>query len=280
MKRLICLLLALFLSTPACFSETQNYSAHSEVQRQYLRMILTRIVQNWEPAKFASIMRNHLIAYNLAKKVDSGPREYFYPVEVQPKFSFSVDRNGEIGDLSKVSSSGSTIADLACADAILSLSPLSPVPAEIKTPLSLICDFESPVIGIQNSSNIDGVFVSDCQIRKSDKDVPECKQYESDGHIALWSFHAIPVDVLTRYPGVLKEEEIHSGDNLRRLDISKADAQIRTLRAEWANFFRDHPKVTAQQIYAQQEKLDKMFDWLNGGLLNSARKVSRGEGHQ
>ncbi len=80
-------------------------------------------------------------------------------------------------------------------------------------------------------------------------------RYES----LVWIHHAIPQDVLKKYQGIFKEEEIHSYRNLRGIPKGWINGSIHlsALQSEWMNFFKRHPTATRQQIEAKVAELDR-----------------------
>lgn len=71
----------------------------------------------------------------------------------------------------------------------------------------------------------------------------------------VWVHHAIEQDVLTKYKGVIKPEELHSLENLRGIpkDVN-SDVHLSKIRLEWNKFYLDHPAKTKPPT--KQELLD------------------------
>ncbi|MFJ8078964.1 hypothetical protein ACIQ7Q_34780, partial [Streptomyces sp. NPDC096176] len=78
--------------------------------------------------------------------------------------------------------------------------------------------------------------------------------------------HAIEQQVLNRYPGLFKPEEIHSLENLR--GIPKGDINSRVhlseIRVEWNRFYESHPNPTRQEVLDHATKVDdRLGNWFS-----------------
>jgi hypothetical protein len=72
--------------------------------------------------------------------------------------------------------------------------------------------------------------------------------------------HAVEQQVLTRYPGLFTEAELHSLSNLR--GIPKAinpDLHLSKIRRAWNDFYRAHARPTKQQVLDYAAQLDRQF---------------------
>lgn len=78
--------------------------------------------------------------------------------------------------------------------------------------------------------------------------------------------HAIEQQVLNRYPGLFRPEEIHSLENLR--GIPKGDINSRVhlseIRVEWNRFYESHPNPTRQEVLDHATKVDdRLGNWFS-----------------
>ena len=69
--------------------------------------------------------------------------------------------------------------------------------------------------------------------------------------------HAVEQQVLTRYPGVVAEAELHSLENLRGIpkDVN-AQAHLSQIRREWNQFYRQTPNPSQQQLLQKAAEID------------------------
>jgi hypothetical protein len=79
-----------------------------------------------------------------------------------------------------------------------------------------------------------------------------------DKEPSYW-FHTIPLEILRRYPNVIKESDVHSSSALRALKISTAASHLSAIRARWSEFYRKHPTATKGEILECRDKLDQEF---------------------
>jgi len=88
--------------------------------------------------------------------------------------------------------------------------------------------------------------------------------------------HAIEQQVMKRYPGVIRERQLHSLENLRGIpqEINK-ELHLSKIRKEWNNFYRSHPTATQRQLARQAKKIDDMF---GAEFTPGARKALRTSG--
>ncbi|MGA2404890.1 MAG: hypothetical protein ABSG91_24835, partial [Syntrophobacteraceae bacterium] len=76
--------------------------------------------------------------------------------------------------------------------------------------------------------------------------------------------HAVEQSVLTKFPGVVTEEEIHSLENLRGIqNDANSDVHLRQIRLEWNRFYRPFTKTdiapTKAQLLQKATEIDSMF---------------------
>lgn len=79
-----------------------------------------------------------------------------------------------------------------------------------------------------------------------------------DGRVNV--HHAIEQQVLTRYPGVISNTELHSLDNLRGIpnDLNST-LHLSVLRKDWNRFYRNNPAATKQQLLDHASELDAKY---------------------
>lgn len=69
--------------------------------------------------------------------------------------------------------------------------------------------------------------------------------------------HAVEQQVLTRYPGVVSEAEMHSLENLRGIPKSlNSDLHLSQIRREWNQFYRQNPAPTQEQLLQKATEID------------------------
>ena len=74
--------------------------------------------------------------------------------------------------------------------------------------------------------------------------------------------HAVEQQALTRYPGLLSEEEIHSLENLRGIPLDRsADLHKSQIRKEWNEFYRNNPAtgMTKQKLLDKASEIDRHY---------------------
>jgi hypothetical protein len=72
--------------------------------------------------------------------------------------------------------------------------------------------------------------------------------------------HAVEQQVLTRYPGVFTESEMHSLENLRGIpNEANSEMHLSQIRRAWNQFYRKTPNPTQEQILEQATKIDNEF---------------------
>jgi len=72
--------------------------------------------------------------------------------------------------------------------------------------------------------------------------------------------HAVEQQVLTRYPGVVTEEEMHSLENLRGIPKeTNADLHLSKIRREWNQFYRENPAPTKEQLLQKATEIDTKY---------------------
>jgi len=66
--------------------------------------------------------------------------------------------------------------------------------------------------------------------------------------------------VLTRYPGVVTEEQIHSLENLRGIPNEvNSDLHLSQIRREWNQFYRQTPNATQEQLLQKATEIDTKY---------------------
>jgi hypothetical protein len=89
------------------------------------------------------------------------------------------------------------------------------------------------------------------------------KHPQLDGKVVI--HHAIEQQVLTRYPGVMTEAEIHSLKNLRGIPIAlNDDLHLSKIRKEWNKFYRENPPgtVDAKKLLDKAQEIDRKYGHL------------------
>lgn len=76
--------------------------------------------------------------------------------------------------------------------------------------------------------------------------------------------HGVEQQVLTKYPGVLTEAEIHSLENLRGIPKAiNSELHLSKIRKEWNSFYRQFDSTgtvpTRQQLLDKATEIDNMF---------------------
>jgi hypothetical protein len=66
----------------------------------------------------------------------------------------------------------------------------------------------------------------------------------------VWVHHAVPQNVLTRYPGLFKPQEIHSAENLAGVPGGRInqDIHLSEIRRSWDDFYRTHAAPSRQDV--------------------------------
>lgn len=72
--------------------------------------------------------------------------------------------------------------------------------------------------------------------------------------------HAIEQQVMTRYPGVISETELHSLENLRGIPHNaNSTLHLREIRREWDNFYASHPSASKEQLLQKAGDIDRKY---------------------
>ncbi|MBP1127130.1 MULTISPECIES: PAAR domain-containing protein [Pseudomonas] len=72
--------------------------------------------------------------------------------------------------------------------------------------------------------------------------------------------HAVEQQVQKRYPGVVKNEELHSLENLRGIPKEQnSELHLSFIRKEWNKFYRETPSATKQQLLDKATEIDNMI---------------------
>lgn len=81
---------------------------------------------------------------------------------------------------------------------------------------------------------------------------------ELEGQVVV--HHAVEQQVLTRYPDVVSEAEMHSLENLRGVpnDLNN-ELHLGQIRREWNQFYRENPAPTKQQLLLKATEIDIKF---------------------
>ncbi len=75
--------------------------------------------------------------------------------------------------------------------------------------------------------------------------------------------HAIEQQVLSRYPGLISEAEIHELQYLREFwKELNSTLHLGDIRKSWNQFYRTNPNPTAEDIYNHVTKIDDMYGHL------------------
>ena len=72
--------------------------------------------------------------------------------------------------------------------------------------------------------------------------------------------HAVPRAVLTKYPGLFQESEIHAYENLRGIpnEINR-EVHAKRITGEWGRFFKENPKATRSDILQKADDIDRRY---------------------
>jgi hypothetical protein len=90
---------------------------------------------------------------------------------------------------------------------------------------------------------------------------------ELEGKVVV--HHAVEQQVVTRYPGIVAEQEIHSLENLRGIpNESNSDLHLSKSRKEWNRFYKSNPKPVKEQLLKKAAEIDRQF----GQLFNPPRR--------
>jgi len=72
--------------------------------------------------------------------------------------------------------------------------------------------------------------------------------------------HAVPQNILKRYPGLVKPEEIHSFENLRGIPRAiNDDFHASLLNSEWNHFYRENPTATKELLLEKATEIDTKY---------------------
>jgi len=82
-----------------------------------------------------------------------------------------------------------------------------------------------------------------------------------DGQVVV--HHAVEQQVLTRYPGIVAQEQIHSLENLRGIPNGINNTlHLSEIRRAWNEFYRAHPSATQQELLDQATLIDDQYGHL------------------
>ncbi|WP_315763601.1 hypothetical protein [Sphingomonas sp. Y38-1Y] len=72
--------------------------------------------------------------------------------------------------------------------------------------------------------------------------------------------HAVEQQVLTRYPGVVTEGQMHSLENLRGIPNERnSELHLSQIRREWNKFYRENSTATQQQLLDKATEIDAKY---------------------
>lgn len=217
--------------------------------------------------------------------MNSGPkmRHYFKEIEARayknitdynlPKLgvtstAFSITADGKIKDFSIGPSSGNPSADFACAEAIISSSPLPEPPKE-----NYIGHPPKSAINLDKRTQIDFYQTNypkyfQLPISYSNTAAPFFDGNESrrNQEVAL---HLIPLDVVQRYPGLFTTAELSARDNCVGIPIAGlfdemagnsahkviANTTVKKFFASWEEFFASHKAASKEEILHWKKKV-------------------------
>ena len=81
---------------------------------------------------------------------------------------------------------------------------------------------------------------------------------ELEGQVVV--HHAVEQQVLTRYPGVVSDAEMHSVENLRGIPKEvNSDVHLSQIRREWNQFYRQNANPTQQQLLDKATEIDTKY---------------------
>jgi RHS repeat-associated protein len=81
---------------------------------------------------------------------------------------------------------------------------------------------------------------------------------EAEGKVVV--HHAVEQQSLKRYPGVVSESQMHSGENLRGIPKELNNTvHLSEIRKIWNEFYRTHPTATQEELLDQATKIDDQF---------------------
>jgi hypothetical protein len=83
---------------------------------------------------------------------------------------------------------------------------------------------------------------------------------ELEGKVVV--HHAVEQQALTRYPGVLSDDKIHSLENLRGIPKDKnADLHLSQIRREWNEFYLNNPasSMTEKKLLDKASEIDRRY---------------------
>jgi hypothetical protein len=176
---------------------------------------------------------------------------------------FALKKDGKIRDVSIGQSSGKNSSDFACFEAILGSSPLRPAPSpENQRDQWIRIDFfESKTPYFES------------KIRKAELTTDEFYKNNHALKTTAVPLHLIPLDVLTRYPGIFTETELTGLGNLKAIPMkglisvdekattrrSLGNPQVKEFFHDWENFFVAHEQPTKDAIVSFREELTKKY---------------------
>jgi hypothetical protein len=81
---------------------------------------------------------------------------------------------------------------------------------------------------------------------------------ELEGSVVV--HHAVEQQVLTRYPGLVSDSQMHSVENLRGIPKElNSDLHLSQIRREWNQFYRQNPNPTQQDLLDKATQIDAKF---------------------
>ncbi|HEX7658858.1 MAG TPA: hypothetical protein VF444_05205 [Pseudonocardiaceae bacterium] len=73
--------------------------------------------------------------------------------------------------------------------------------------------------------------------------------------------HAVEQQVLNRYPGLVRPEELHSFENLRGIPTGAINNRVhlKLIRAEWKKFYQSHQHPSKQDLLDFATHIDDKY---------------------
>lgn len=185
---------------------------------------------------------------------------------------FNVESNGKIRDVQLQRPHGRREDIYAAVDAILSTSPVEPVP---QTPSSKMYSGQAPgKILFDQKLNELPVATTTADSENFLKLHPSLR-----GKIVI--LHIIPVDVLKRYPGIFQPQELHDEANIVALPLSILnslfqnnlnhfvpaaglfkDRAVLNFYSDWEAFFETHTSATKSELVEMGRKMREKYSRL------------------
>ena len=182
------------------------------------------------PARISQKFKEYTAEAN--KKIETVVDTYNFPLNGITEIAWNIGPNGEVRDPQVASSSGNSVADMACLEAVLSSSPENKKYA---------------------GTNRNFRFSSRMNSKPSGKKQFLERNPTVSRDTAL--VYVIPLSVDYRYPGLFKQAELLSADNVRILGAPNSDKKLIQFLNAWSSFFEKNPTATKESIRAQAKLL-------------------------